>query len=99
MSHKTAMFVGACALLSACHNGDNLHPADGQPQADAHPMADGSNAPQDAAPDTSAGSDASMPGEPGLILHYAFEDSGTTVTDTSGAIDTTTVSVPGCASA
>ena len=34
MSHKTAMFVGACALLSACHNGDNQHP-DGQPQADA----------------------------------------------------------------
>ena len=26
-----------------------------------------------------------MPGEPGLILHYAFEDTGTTVTDTSGA--------------
>lgn len=84
MSHKTAMFVGACALLSACHNGDNLHP-DAQSQADAdHPMRD---APQDAPPDTgsNAGSDSGVSSEPGLILHYAFEDSGTTVTDTSGA--------------
>jgi hypothetical protein len=76
------MFVGACALLSACHNGDNL-------QADAHPQADASHQPDDAPnppQDTAAtGSDASLPTEPGLILHYAFEDSGTTVTDTSGA--------------
>ncbi len=84
MSHKTAMFVGACALLSACHNGDNLHP-DGQPQADAsHVDASHDAQPDDAPVDTPAGSDA-MPGEPGLILHYAFEDTGTTVTDTSGA--------------
>ena len=56
MSHKTAMFVGACALLSACHNGDNLHP-DGQPQADAPHHIDASDdAPlEDAPPDSTAG--------------------------------------------
>ena len=51
MSHKTAMFVGACALLSACHNGDNLHP-DGQPQADAPHHIDASD---DAPPRCAAG--------------------------------------------
>jgi hypothetical protein len=80
------MFVGACALLCACHNGDNLHPADAHEQADAsHSGDDASNPGEDAAIDTPAGSDASTPAEPGLILHYAFEDSGTTVSDTSGA--------------
>jgi hypothetical protein len=84
MNHKTAMFVGACALLSACHNGDNVHPDGAQPQADAsHPLGDAphQDAPQDS---TATGSDGSVSTEAGLILHYAFEDTGTTVTDTSG---------------
>jgi hypothetical protein len=65
-------------LASSCKFGDDLHQAiDGSPGMPNPDSGSGSNqVPIDAPPD-------GPPTEPGLILHYAFEDSTTVVTDSS----------------
>ena len=83
---QTVISVCACIALCAC-KGDNQHPADAGHQPDAPQQADAAPNP-DAPPSDGASPDASpdaMQGDQSLILHYEFEDTGTTVTDSSAA--------------
>jgi hypothetical protein len=77
--------------IVACKFGDDLHPTVDGSSTTPHPDSGsgGNQGPMDAPPD-------GPPTEPGLILHYAFEDSTTVVTDgTSRGKDGTLSSVAG----
>jgi len=85
------LFVLFLVLASSCKFGDDLHPtvdgSQGMPNPDSG--SGGSNqVPMDAPAD-------GPPTEPGLLLHYAFEDSTTVVTDSVHAKNGTLSNVAG----